>query len=154
MPVEIPLEKWTGKIHQVKLGGNGRKSVIVGGQTTLPFLHFDGAIPNRPVVAVEIFDCEPSDWSPTLTSAWGNVIKDPALWAKKAVEYGAELIQLTLRSAHPDDGNTGVAQARISTEKILSAIDVPVIITGPGVAEKDNEILIVCSEVARGQRIA
>ena len=53
MPVtiEIPKEKWTGKVREITLGataaegGTRAKTVTVGGETTLPFLHFEGAIP-------------------------------------------------------------------------------------------------------------
>jgi len=152
--VDIPTEKWTGQIHQVTLGAGGRKQVTVGGETTLPFLKFDGSIPNKPAVAIEIQDCAPADWSPTLLSAWGDVVNDPAAWAKKAVEYGAEAIMLNLKSAHPDEGNTGAAEAKAVTDKVLSAVDVPLLVIGPGVVEKDNEVLPAVSEAARGQRIA
>jgi len=152
--VEIPIEKWTGQVHQVTLGGNGRKSITVGGETTLPFLKFDGSIPNKPAVAVEIQDIAPAGWAPTLLSAWGDVVNDPAAWAKKAVEYGAEAILLNLKSAHPDEGNTGIAEAKAVTDKVLNAVDVPLIVIGTGVAEKDNEVLPAVSEAARGQRIA
>lgn len=153
--VEVPTEKWTGKVHEVTLGGsNGRKGVTVGGATTLPFLHFEGAMPNRPVVAIEIHDKKPDDWPPHLISTWGDVTADPGAWAKKALDYGADIIVLRLRSAHPEDADTGADEARKSVDKVLSAVDIPVIILGPGVAEKDNEVLIAASEVAKGQRIA
>lgn len=152
--VEIPTEKWTGKIHEVKLGGNGRKSVVVGGETTLPFLHFEGKIPNRPLIAIEIQDRNPTDWSPHLISAWGDVLSDPGAWAKKAVEYGADIIVLRLRSAHPEEANTGADEAKKNVDMVLSAVDIPVIILGPGVVEKDNEVLVAASEAARGQRVA
>jgi acetyl-CoA decarbonylase/synthase complex subunit delta len=152
--VEIPVEKWTGKVREVKLGGGGRKSVVVGGETTLPFLHFEGSIPNRIAVAIEVQDLEPSDWSANLVSAWGDVLGDPGAWAKKAAEFGADIITLRLRSAHPEEGNTGAAEARVAVDKVLSAVDLPIIILGPEVAEKDNEVLVAASEVARGQRVA
>ena len=152
--VEIPTEKWTGKIHEVKLGGNGRKSVVVGGETTLPFLHFEGKMPNRPLIAIEIQDRNPTDWSPHLISAWGDVLSDPGAWAKKAVEYGADIIALRLRSAHPEEANTGAGEAKKIVDMVLSAVDIPVIILGPGVVEKDNEVLVAASEAARGQRVA
>lgn len=152
--VEIPTEKWTGKIHEVKLGGNGRKSVVVGGETTLPFLHFEGKIPNRPLIAIEIQDRNPTDWSPHLISAWGDVLSDPGAWAKKAVEYGADIIVLRLRSAHPEEASTGADEAKKNVDMVLSAVDIPVIILGPGVVEKDNEVLVAASEAARGQRVA
>src|SRR4030042_2338091 len=117
--VQVPIEKWTGKIREVTLGGGGRKSVVVGGETTLPFLHFEGSIPHRPLVAMEVQDMEPPDWAPALVSAWGDVLRDPAAWAKKAVEYGADVIALRLRSANPEQGNTGAAGGRPGVDKVL-----------------------------------
>ena len=152
--VEVPTEKWTGRVHEVKLGGNGRKSVVVGGEATLPFLQFEGSFPNKPLIAIEVQDCEPKDWSPHLIAAWGDVLSDPGAWAKKAVEFGADIIALRLRSAHPEEGDTGADVAKKNTDKVLSAVDIPVIILGPEVAEKDNEVLVAASEVARGQRVA
>lgn len=152
--VEIPVEKWQGKVHEVKLGGNGRKSLVVGGETTLPFLRFEGAIPHPPAVAIEIWDKEPIDWSPHLKAAWGDVLKDPAAWAKKAAGYGASAISLRLRSAHPEEGDTKADHAKKVVAAVLAAVDLPLIILGPEVAEKDNEVLVAASEVARGQRVA
>lgn len=152
--VEIPIEKWTGKVKEVKLGGGGRKEVVIGGETTLPFLTFEGSIPNPPKIAIEVRDSEPSGWSSPLLSAWGDAVKDPAAWAKKAVEFGADIIALRLASAHPEGGDTGAAEAKAAVDKVLSAVDLPLIILGPGVAEKDNEVLTAASEAAKGQRVA
>jgi acetyl-CoA decarbonylase/synthase complex subunit delta len=152
--VEIPIEKWTGKIREVKLGGGKRKEIVLGGENTLPFLSFEGSYPHPPKVAIEIQDKEPTGWSPILLSAWGDAVKDPATWAKKAAEYGAEAIALRLVSAHPEAGNTGAAEAKKTVDKVLSAVDLPLIVLGPGVAEKDNAVLVAVSETAKGQRIA
>lgn len=152
--VETPLEKWTGKVHEVTLGGNGRKSITVGGESTLPFLSFEAPIPHPPVVAIEVLDMEPQDWSPHLVSVWGDALKDPAVWAKKAAECGADLIVLRLRSAHPEAGDTGVDHAKKAVEAVLAAVDLPLIVLGPEVEEKDNEVLVGVSDVARGQKIA
>jgi len=152
--VEIPIEKWTGKIREVKLGGGKRKEVIIGGENTLPFLSFEGSMPHLPKVAIEIQDKEPTGWSQTLLHAWGDAVKDPAAWAKKAAQLGAEVILLRLVSAHPEGGNTGADEAKRNVDKVLSAVDLPLIVVGPGVAEKDNNVLVAVSEAARGQRIA
>jgi len=150
--VEIPIEKWSGKVKEVKIGGGGRKEVVVGGQTTLPFLKYEGSIPNPPKVAIEVRDIEPAFPSP-LASAWGDALKDPGAWAKKAAEFGADLICVRLISAHPENANTGAAEAKTTIDKVLSAVDLPLIIVGPGVAEKDNQVLAAASEVAKGQRV-
>jgi acetyl-CoA decarbonylase/synthase complex subunit delta len=152
--VEVPLEKWTGKVHEVRLGGNGRKAVVVGGEATLPFLEFESAIPNRPAIAIEVQDAQPAGWPSPLVTAWGDVLSDPALWAKKAAEYGADIIALRLRSAHPEEGNTGANEAKKAVDNVLGAVDLPLIVLGPDVAEKDNVVLVAASEAGRGQRLA
>lgn len=153
--VEIPVEKWNGKVHEVKLGGTGgRKGLVVGGEAALPFLKFEGAIPHRPAIAIEVQDQSPKDWAAPLVKAWGDVLKDPVAWAKKAAGYGADAICLRLRSAHPEDGNTGADHAKKAVGDVLGAVDLPLIVLGPEIADKDNEVLVAASEVGRGQRLA
>jgi len=60
---------------------------------------------------------------------------------------------LRLVSAHPESGNTGADEAKKTVDKVLAAVDLPLIVIGPGVAEKDNAVLVTVSEAARGQRI-
>jgi len=157
--VEIPKEKWNGAVRTITLGASGdggtRTSIVtVGGETTLPFLHFEGEIPHRPAIAAEVVDSYPDDWSPELLAAWGDVLNDPAVWAKKAVDLGADLIALKLRSTHPDQGNRTPADAVAVVRKVLGAVGVPLIVYGPGVAEKDNEVLVAVADAAKGERIA
>ncbi len=152
--IEVPIEKWIGKVNQVTLGAGGRKTITVGGESTLPFLKLEGSIPHRTAVAIEIQDKQPKDFPPHLASEWGDALKDPAKWAKKAADYGADVIILNLRSANPEEGNTGATEAKKHVAAVLEAVDLPVIVTGPGIAEKDNEVLVAASEVGRGQRLA
>ena len=162
MAVSVPAvkETWTGSIREITLGalsedgGTRASTVTVGGETTLPFLHFEGQIPHRPVVAIEIMDQPPSDWSPILLGAWGDVVSDVGVWAKKAEEAGVDLVALTLDSAHPERGNTGAEEARATVRKVLDATSLPLIIYGPGQAEKDNEVLVAAAEEAAGERVA
>jgi acetyl-CoA decarbonylase/synthase complex subunit delta len=153
--IETPVEKWTGKVKEVVLGGDSRGTVTVGGETTLPFLHFEGSVPNRPVIAIDIEDKSPEGWSPVLESAWGDALSaGPGAWAQKAVEAGADAIALTLRSADPDAGNTGGTEAVESVKQVLDAVDVPLIVYGPGIAEKDNEVLVAVADATSGQGLA
>ncbi|MCL6430186.1 MAG: acetyl-CoA decarbonylase/synthase complex subunit delta [Anaerolineae bacterium] len=160
MTVNIPREKWTGAIREITIGatsaegGTRSRRVTVGGETTLPFLHFEGQIPHPPVIAVEVQDRYPQDWSPLLLEAWGDVLQSPTAWAQKAEALGADLIALSLKSASPDGGNTGAAEARETVQSVLKATGLPLIVYGPGQAEKDNEVLVAAAEVAKGERIA
>jgi hypothetical protein len=36
-------------------------------------MHFEAEMPNKPVVAIEIRDRRPEDWSPLLLQTWGDV---------------------------------------------------------------------------------
>ena len=158
--VEIPVEKWVGSVREVTLGataadgGTRTSTVTVGGETTLPFLHFEGKIPHKPRIAVEIADVEPDNWSPILKETWGDLMKDPVAWAKKAVEIGADIIVLTLRGAHPETKNRSAEEAAQTVKDVLGAVGVPLIVLGPGEPEKDNEVLVKVAEAASGERLA
>jgi acetyl-CoA decarbonylase/synthase complex subunit delta len=159
MPVEIPVEKWTGKVREVTLGataaegGTRSHTVAVGGETTLPFLHFEGAIPNPPRIAIEIGDKRPDDWSPLLLEAWGDAANDPVTWAKAAEEIGADLVMLQLSLTKNGDQPTTAADARAATRAVLQATGLPLLVFGPGQVDADNELLVAVAEEAAGERI-
>ena len=154
-PIAVPTEKWAGQIREVTLGGDSRRQVVVGGASTLPFLHFEGSIPHRLAVAIDIEDRPPERWSSALEEAWGDVLQQgPAAWAQKAVEAGADIVALTLRSADPEFGDTGPEQAAETVKQVLAAVDVPLIVYGPGIAEKDNEVLVGVADAAAGEQLA
>ena len=92
MPIEIQKDKWIGSIRTITIGGTSAeggtraKSITVGGQTSMPYLHYEAPMPNKPVIAIEIKSHKPDDWSPLLADAWGEAMTEPAQWAKKAEE--------------------------------------------------------------------
>ena len=159
MPVEIPKEKWAGKVREVTLGataadgGTRSHTVTVGGETTLPFLHFEGEIPHRPLVALEIRDRKPDDWSSLLEQVWGDAMNDPADWAKAAEEAGAELIVLTFCLTGPDGEDNTAENAQAAIRKVLDATGLPIAAYGPGQAEIDNELIVAVAEEAAGERL-
>jgi acetyl-CoA decarbonylase/synthase complex subunit delta len=153
--VETPVEKWPGAVRDVTIGSGTRTAVTVGGETTLPFLGFEGVTPHRPALAVEVMDSRPgAAWSPELLSAWGELLDDPAQWAKHAVELGADLIALRLDSCHPDRGDNDAAYAVEKVKQVLAAVDVPLLVYGPGMADKDNEVLVAVAEATKGEQLA
>lgn len=157
--VEIPVEKWSAAVREVTLGsssdgGTRGTTVTVGGETALPFLGFEGAMPHRPALAVEVQDVRPGDWSAELQAAWGDVMDDAAAWAKQAVAAGADLIALKLRSCHPDQGDASPEDAVRTVEQVLAAAPVPLLVYGPGAAERDNEVLVAVAERTKGEQLA
>jgi len=157
--VAIPKEKWSGRVRAITLGataaegGTRSHTVTVGGETTLPFLHFEGEIPNRPVVAIEVVDRRPADWPAPLLNAWGDVVDDPATWAKAATERGADLILLRLTATDADGQATTASRARAVVRSVLGATGLPLIVFGPGQADLDNELLVAVAEEAKGERL-
>jgi acetyl-CoA decarbonylase/synthase complex subunit delta len=153
--IEVPKEKWSGKVREITLGataadgGTRAKTVTVGGETTLPFLHFEGEIPHPPVIAIEVQDRKPADWSPVLLDAWGDVTEDVAAWAKAAGEAGADVILLKF-SLHDD---LTADYARQTLRKVLDATGLPVVVFGPGQAELDNDVLVAVAEEGKGENL-
>jgi acetyl-CoA decarbonylase/synthase complex subunit delta len=139
--LEIFKESYTGSIKEITLG-KGDKAVTVGGEACYPFYNFEGDVPHKPVIAMEVWDKEPDDWSEAALSYFKDVVSDPAAWAKKCVdEFGAELIALQLKSTDPHSENTSPEEAAAMVKKVLAAIDVPLIVWGTGSIEKDEEVL-------------
>jgi acetyl-CoA decarbonylase/synthase complex subunit delta len=159
MPVEIPKDKWPGAVKTVTLGaaaadgGTRAHTVTVGGETALPFMHFESPTPHRPVVAIEIKDRRPDDWSPLLLDAWGSAVDDPAAWAKAAEDAGADVIEL-LFSLTDADGNPITPDFAVETvKKVLGSTGLPLLVFGPGQADVDNDILVPIAEATKGERL-
>lgn len=159
MPVELVKDKWPGGVREVTLGarsaeGGTRDHVVcVGGAKSLPFMFLDGEIPHRPVIAIEIKDRRPDDWSALLTQAWDASMDDPAQWAQAAEAAGAELVQLTLSLTDADGNAVTPAGAVASVNKVLAATGLPLIVYGPGQADVDNELIVAVAEATKGERL-
>jgi acetyl-CoA decarbonylase/synthase complex subunit delta len=158
MDIADVKEKWTTRINTVTLGATKEKggtrtsTVTVGGETTLPFLTFEGEMPNRPVIAGVVCDIVPDRWPQMLRDAIGDVIKSSAEWAQKCVEeYKVDLISLKLAGADPAGANRSPDEEAKTVEAVLKAVGVPLIIWGCDDEKKDNEVLPACSQAARGE---
>jgi len=158
--VAIPdvSEKWAAKVNTVIIGataeqgGTRESTVTIGGAQTLPFLSFEGSVGCKPALAVEIWDTgAETTWPEQLQNAYGDAMKSPGEWAKKAVEFGAELICLRLMGAHPDAGDRSGEQCADTVKEVLQAVGVPLILWGCGDDEKDNQILPTVSATAKGE---
>lgn len=153
MPIDIPKDKWPGSIRTITIGatsaegGTRARSITLGGQTTLPYLHFEAPTPHQPVIAIEIKSRKPEDWSPLLLEAWGEAMTDVAQWAKKAEETGADLLVLALTV------EDSVEDAVRVVKSVLAASGLPLIVWGPGQAEKDNELLVPIAEATKGEKL-
>ncbi len=159
MAIEMPIESWSASVSTVVLGataddgGTRTSTVTLGGETTLPFLDFEGETPHPPALAMEVLDTEPRGWPEPLAAPFGDVLGDPAAWAAKCVEeFDADLICLKLVGADPLGRDASPDECAETVRKVLEAVGVPLIIWGCGDYDKDNEVIPVCSQAAAGER--
>jgi acetyl-CoA decarbonylase/synthase complex subunit delta len=151
--LEIYKESYTGTIKEITLG-KGDNAVTVGGQACYPFYNFEGDMPHKPVIAMEVWDMEPDEWPEAALSHFKDVLSDPAKWAKKCVdEFGAKMIVLQLKSTDPNGPDTSPEDAAATVKKVLDAVDVPLIVWGTGDIEKDEAVLKKISEETHGANL-
>lgn len=159
MAVALVKERYQSRVGEVVIGaspeqGGTRTSIIkVGGDGTLPFLHFEGKVENRAVIAMEVTDIVPP-WNDIIKSQFGDVLNNPAAWAKKCVEeYHADMIYLKLIGANPEGENRSPEDCAKVVKEVLAAVGVPVIVSGCEDPEKDNEVMATVAEVAAGENL-
>jgi acetyl-CoA decarbonylase/synthase complex subunit delta len=137
---EFYKESYAGAIKAISIG-KGDKAITVGGETCYPLYQFEGEMPHKPKVAMEIWDMAPEEWPAAALEPFKDVVSDAAAWAKKCVaEYGAEIIVLQLKSTDPNGANASPADASATVKKVLAAIDVPLVVWGVANHEKDEAV--------------
>jgi methionine synthase / methylenetetrahydrofolate reductase(NADPH) len=141
LAAESYTEKYSGRIREILLG-SGDRTVTVGGASTLPFQLFEGDMPRRPLIAMDVPDVKPADWPDTLTRHFQDVLDNPVAWAQKCVNhYQAEALCISMTSTDPNGMNRSAGEAAKVAAEVINAVDVPIIIWGCGNAEKDTETL-------------
>lgn len=152
MAFEITKVKYSGAIQEVVCGSS--KTVTVGGETAYPFFTFEGDMPNQPKIAMEIWDMDPGDeWPDYCKEPFKDVIGNPAAWAQKCVEYGADMVCLQLKSTDPNSENKSADDAVAAAKAVVEAVDVPVIVYGVSNKEKDTETLSAIAEALQGKNL-
>lgn len=150
MGFDTVKESYAGGIKEITIG-KGDKAVVVGGETCYPFYQFEGDMPRKPVIAMEVWDTEPEDWPEAAVAPFKDVISDPVAWAKKCVdEYGAQMIALQLISTDPNDKDRSPEDAAALVKKVAEAIDVPLIVWGTTNVQKDEDVLKKVAEECQG----
>ncbi|MBF0303567.1 MAG: acetyl-CoA decarbonylase/synthase complex subunit delta [Desulfamplus sp.] len=153
MGFDITKESYAGAIKGITIG-KGDNALTVGAETCYPFYQFEGSMPNKPIIAMEIWDMEPQEWPAAAIAPFKDVVSDPAAWAKKCVEeFGAQLIVLQLKSVDPNDKNATPEEASATVKKVLAAIKVPLIVWGCASPAKDDAVLKKIAEDCQGHNL-
>jgi acetyl-CoA decarbonylase/synthase complex subunit delta len=155
MALNLKPKAWPGGVREVVLGAGSRKPLTVGGGKGLPLHTFEATFPQRPVLALEVTDVDPRAWVDAVRAPWEGVLGQPAAAARRAVaEFGADLVMLHLLGTHPDRGDRTPDQAVADVRGVLDAVSCPLIVKGPGVGAKQNEVLSRVAEAASGEGLA
>jgi len=129
--------------------------VTVGGETSYAFHLFEGAMPYRPRIALEVVDTGPGQSAAAFDSVFGEATADPSAWVKKATsEYKPDLICLTLSGTDPNGRDDPPETAVKTVQSVLSAIDVPLVVWGSGNEAKDAAVLKAVAEACQGTSLA
>jgi acetyl-CoA synthase len=150
---EVPI--WTVKLGASKEeGGTRGKTYTIGGETCMPFHLWEGEMPHRPLVAMEVFDVVSPKFPDSLRTIYGDLLDNPVEMAKVCIDkYGADLISVRLEGTHPEKGNRTPAQAVQLVKDILSAVDVPLIVTGHSHYDSNNEVLKAVAQACAGENL-
>ncbi|MDR2923036.1 MAG: CO dehydrogenase/CO-methylating acetyl-CoA synthase complex subunit beta [Treponema sp.] len=156
----LPAESSSSATYTVKLGnlksegGTRGRTRIVGGANCMPFHFWEGRMPNRPLVAMEVFDSVSAKYPDVLREAYKGLLDKPAEMAKACVtQYGADLISVRLEGIHPDRENRSAAASVELVKSILAAVDVPLIITGINHYDKNNEVMKAIAQACEGENL-
>jgi acetyl-CoA synthase len=156
----LPIESSSGTTYSVKLGnlksegGTRGKTYTVGGANCMPFHFWEGKMPNRPLVAMEVFDSVNEKYPPVLREAFKDILDNTVEMARACVtRYGADLISVNLEGIHPERGNRTASQSVELVKSILAAVDVPLIISGISHFEKNNEVMKAIAQACEGENL-
>jgi acetyl-CoA synthase len=135
-------------------GGSRGVTRTVGGATCMPFHLWEGEMPHRPLVALEVFDVVSEKLPPSLREIYGDLLEDPPEMARTCVEkYGADLISVRLEGTHPEKGARTPDQAVELVKNVLQGVDVPLIVTGHGHFDSVNEVLKAVAHACHGENL-
>jgi acetyl-CoA decarbonylase/synthase complex subunit delta len=150
---EVPV--WTVTLGATRAeGGTRGRTYTIGGAVAMPFHLWEDARPNRPRVAMEVFDVVSDKYPPVLREVFGALLNDPAAMAKRCVDaYGADVISVRLDGTHPERGNRAPEQAVETVQRVLQAVDVPVVVTGHNHFDRINEVMKAVAQACAGENL-
>ena len=158
VPFLPPIETYPNKIAEVKLGATRKEggtrgtSFTIGGETSPAFYNFERPTTHKPVITLDVFDME-VPLSKAVKMHVKDVIGDPAAWAKLAVEqFKADMVTIHLISIDPLLKDATPKDAVKTVEKVLQAVDVPLVIGGCGDPVKDANVFEEICNAFPGER--
>jgi len=153
MAFKMSAQKSSGKVSEVVIG-TGEKAITLGGENVLPFYSFDGDTGNIQKVGIEINDIYPETWIDSYKEMYKDVANDPAAWAKYVQDNSeADFICLRFVGADPNADDKSPEECAEVAKKVADVIDLPLVVAGCGVAEKDGKLFAKVAEALEGKNV-
>ncbi len=156
----IPAESVAQPLWEVTIGatrddgGTRGRTVTIGGASAMPFHLWEGRMPHRPAVALEVFDHISDRFPRVLRDRWGALLGDPVAMARACVEqHGADIVAVRLDGTHPEGAGRSVQQGVDLVGAVLEAVEVPLIVTGPSHFDRANELTKAVAQAFEGERL-
>ena len=138
-----------GKIHAVTVG-TGEKTLTLGGQSVLPFYLFDGPMPHRPVIGLEIAHRQ---WDVPGLQAFYAGCETLGEKARRACRAGADFIALNLEAADPNGEDLSVEACVADALSVADAVELPLAILGCRNPDKDGVLFPALAEALAGKNV-
>ncbi len=150
MPFPKKQENCRSQIHTVE-AGTGDRSVLLGGESVLPFYTFDREIVNAPKVGIEITDGGVKA-EPACVQKFYEGCRTAGEMAEKAVTFeGVDFLSLRLLGGDPNGANRSPEELADVVREVAEAVPWPLMISGCGNVGKDADILRAASDVLGGR---
>jgi acetyl-CoA decarbonylase/synthase complex subunit delta len=134
------------------MGGTRGKLITIGGEAAPAFHSLENPMPHPPAIAIDVFDMKVS-LPKAVKMHLTEVLEDPVAWARLAVDkFDADLITVHLVSTDPLIKDSSPRDAIKTVEKVVQAVDVPLIIGGCGDPKKDTDVFEAIAETFAGER--
>ncbi len=144
-------QPYPGRIRTVTLG-TGDERICLGGETVLPFYTFDGTIPNRPAIGVEISDAA-GQWDIPGIQGFYQDCETMAQRAKRAEAIG-DFLCLNFECADPNGENRSVESCVADAVAVAAVVKKPIVVMGCKNLNKDGLLLPAIAKALQGKNIA
>ncbi|MFH0702292.1 MAG: acetyl-CoA decarbonylase/synthase complex subunit delta [bacterium] len=137
---DIIKKQYKTPVRQVNIN-----NLIIGGENSLPFMHSETKNISKPVIAIEIFINLPNNYPDILKKYWGDCINNPVIWAKTAVDKGADVLAVRFNIEDKEE----ISKSQQILKQILENINIniPVIILGSNKKDIDIKLLPALIEI-------
>jgi acetyl-CoA decarbonylase/synthase complex subunit delta len=99
------------------------------------------------MLALEICDRDPVDWPQWVREPYSDVLADPVAWARKALDYGADLICFRLSDTTDADA------AAATVKKVVDSTKAPIIVYASGDEARDVQVLTEVAVACTGEKL-